>query len=335
MLSHRNIIANMQQAHAWLRPVLEEGRETIVTALPLYHVFALTCNCMTFLKIGGTNVLVTNPRDIPGFVKELGRRPFSVITGVNTLFNALLNNPEFARLDFTPLRVSVAGGMAVQKAVAERWKQVTGKALIEGYGLTEASPFVAVNPLDLADYNGSIGLPLPSTAIAIRDDEDREVTVGEVGELCVRGPQVMQGYWHKPAETANVVTPDGFLRTGDLAAVDAGGFIRIVDRKKDMIIVSGFKVFPNEVEDVIAMCPGVLEAGVFGVPDANSGQAVWAAIVRKDPALTDQDVIAHCRRHLTGYKIPRHVTFRDELPKSPIGKVLRRALSEEVQKAAC
>jgi long-chain acyl-CoA synthetase len=332
MLSHANIVANLQQAHAWLRPVLEEGRETIVTALPLYHVFALTVNCLIFMKIGATNVLITNPRDIPGFVKELARRPFTVITGVNTLFNALLNNPEFARLDFAPLRLSVGGGMAVQRAVAEKWKQVTGKTLIEAYGLTETSPGAAMNPLDLADYNGSIGLPLPSTEIAIRDDDGRDLPIGEVGELCVRGPQVMKGYWKQPAETAKVMTPDGFLRTGDVAIVDEAGFVRIVDRKKDMIIVSGFNVYPNELEDVVAMCAGVLEVGAFGVPDPASGEAVRIAVVRKDPALTAQEVIAHCRKHLTGYKIPRHVEFRDELPKSAVGKILRRALRDEAAK---
>ena len=333
MLSHGAIVANLQQTHAWLRPVLEEGRETIVTALPLYHIFALTVNCLIFVKIGATNVLITNPRDIPGFVKELARRPFTVITGVNTLFNSLLNNPDFAKLDFKPLRLSVGGGMAVQRAVAERWKRVTGKALIEAYGLTETSPAVAANPLDLADYNGSIGLPIPSTEIAIRSDDGRDLPVGEVGELCVRGPQVMKGYWKQPAETANVMMADGFLRTGDLAIIDEAGFVRIVDRKKDLIIVSGFNVYPNELEDVMTMCPGVLEAAAFGVPDQQSGQAVKVAVVKKNPALTAQDLIAHCRKHLTGYKIPRHVEFRDELPKSPIGKVLRRALSENVGEA--
>jgi long-chain acyl-CoA synthetase len=333
MLSHRNIIANLQQAHAWLRPVLEEGRETIVTALPLYHIFALTVNCLIFLKMGATNVLITNPRDIPGFVKELARRPFTVITGVNTLFNALLNDPDFAKLDFTPLRLTVGGAMAVQKAVAEKWKRVTGTALIEGYGLTEASPAVAMNPPDLADYNGAVGLPIPSTEIAIRDDKGDDLSVGAVGELCVRGPQVMKGYWKQPAETAEVMTPDGFLRTGDLATMDEAGFVRIVDRKKDMIIVSGFNVYPNELEDVVAMCPGVLEVGAFGVPDSASGEAVMIAVVRNEPALTAEDVIAHCRKYLTGYKIPRHVEFRDDLPKSAVGKILRRALRDEAAKA--
>jgi len=326
MLTHRNILANLQQAHAWLRPVLEEGHEIVITALPLYHIFALTANCMVFLKIGATNVLVTNPRDLPGFVKELARHRFTVITGVNTLFNALLNNSEFLKLDFTPLRVSLAGGMAVQKEVAEKWKRVTRKPLIEAYGLTETSPGVAINPLDIAEYNGSVGLPMPSTEIAIRDDHGRDLPLGEVGELCVRGPQVMKGYWKQPAETAHVMTPDGFLRTGDLATVDETGFVRIVDRKKDMIIVSGFKVYPTELEDVIAMCPGVLESGVFGVPDSASGQAVSVAVVKTDPALTAQDVISYCLKYQAAYKIPRHVEFRDKLPKSPIGKVLHRAL---------
>jgi long-chain acyl-CoA synthetase len=334
MLSHGNLVANLQQAHAWLRPVLEEGREIVVTALPLYHIFALTANCMTFLKIGATNVLITNPRDIPGFVKELARYPFTVITGVNTLFNALLNDPGFAKLDFASLRLSVGGGMAVQAAVAERWKRVTGKALLEGYGLTETSPFVAMNPLDLADFNGAIGLPVPSTQVAIRDDEGRDLAVGEVGELCVRGPQVMKGYWLHPLETALVMTSDGFLRTGDVATIDAAGFLRIVDRKKDMIIVSGFNVYPSEVEAVVASCPGVLESAAFAVANAASGQAVKIAVVRTDPALTAKDVIAHCRKHLTGYKIPRHVEFRNDLPKTLVGKVLRRALAEEGQAAS-
>ncbi len=329
MLSHGNIIANLQQSHAWLKPVLEEGREVIITALPLYHIFALTANCLVFLKIGATNVLITDPRDIPGFVKELSKHQFTVITGVNTLFNALLNNPDFTRLDFSRLRVSVGGGMAVQQAVAQRWKEVTGKALIEAYGLTEASPGVTLNPLDLEDYNGSIGLPIPNTEIAIRGDSGQDLPVGEVGELCVRGPQVMKGYWKRAEETAKVMTADGFLRTGDLARIDQDGFVRIVDRKKDMIIVSGFNVYPNEIEDVVAMCPQVLESGVVGVPDPNSGEAVKLVVVRKEPALTASELIAHCRNHLTGYKIPRHIEFRSELPKSPIGKVLRRKLREE------
>ncbi|HMK70438.1 MAG TPA: AMP-binding protein [Xanthobacteraceae bacterium] len=326
MLSHGNILANLQQAHAWLTPVLEEGRELIITALPLYHIFALLANCLLFLKIGATNVLITDPRNVADLVKELAKYRFTTITGVNTLFNALLNHPGFTRLDFTKLKVSLGGGMAVQRAVAERWKEVTGKALVEAYGLTETSPAVTMNPLDLADYNGSVGLPIPSTEIAIRDSDERDLPAGEVGELCVRGPQVMKGYWKQPKETANVMTTDGFLRTGDMAKVDADGFVYILDRKKDMINVSGFNVYPNEIEDVVAMHPWVQDSGAVGVPDAHSGEAVKLVVVKKEADLTADDLITYCRNHLTGYKVPRHVEFRSELPRSPIGKVLRRAL---------
>jgi len=334
MLTHRNLVANLQQAHAWLKNVLEERREIVITPLPLYHIFALTANCLTFFKIGAKNVLITNPRDIPGFVKELGKHRFTVITGVNTLYNALLNNPDFAKLDFSGLRLSLAGGMAVHRSVAERWKQVTGKALVEAYGLSETSPAVTVNPLDLTEYNGSIGLPIPSTEIAIRDDAGNDLPPGQAGELCVRGPQVMKGYWQHPAETAKVLMPDGFLRTGDIAVVDERGFVRIVDRKKDMIIVSGFKVFPNEIEDVVSLHPGVLEVGAVGLSDAIFGEVVKIVVVRRDPNLDADELIAHCRKHLTGYKIPRHVEFRQELVKTNIGKILRRALREEVRQAA-
>jgi long-chain acyl-CoA synthetase len=334
MLTHRNLVANLQQAHAWLKNVLEEGREIVITPLPMYHIFALTANCLTFMKIGATNVLITNPRDLPGFVKELGKHRFSVITGVNTLYSALLNNPDFAKLDFSHLHVSLAGGMAVHRSVAERWHQVTGKALIEAYGLTETSPAVTVNPLDLAEYNGSIGLPIPSTEIALRDDDGNDLPPGPAGELCVRGPQVMKGYWQRPDETAKVFMPDGFLRTGDVATVDENGFVRIVDRKKDMIIVSGFKVFPNEIEDVVSLHPGVLEVGAVGLSDSTSGEAVMIVVVRRDPNLSADDLIAHCRLHLTGYKIPRHVEFREELPKTNIGKILRRSLREEMRRVA-
>ncbi len=328
MLTHGNIVANMQQSHAWVRPFLEEGDETIITALPLYHIFALTINCLVFFKIGATNILIANPRDIPGFVKELKRRPFTVITGVNTLFNALLGNPDFSALDFRPLKICIAGGMAVQRAVAERWKQVTGKPLIEGYGLTETSPGVAMNPLTLAEYNGSVGLPCSNTEIAIRDDDGRDLPTGEAGELCVRGPQVMKGYWGRPDETANVMTEDGFLRTGDIATIDEKGFIRIVDRKKDLIIVSGFNVYPNEIEDVVAMHAGVLEAGAVGVPHATSGEAVMIVVVRRDPELSAEDLRAFLQERLTGYKMPRHIVFSKELPKTNVGKVLRRALRD-------
>lgn len=329
ILSHGNIVANLEQAHAWLRPVLEEGRELIITALPLYHIFALLANCLLFLKIGATNVLITDPRNIPAFMKELAKYRFTTITGVNTLYNALLNHPDFGKLDFSQLKVSLGGGMAVQQPVAERWKKATGKALVEAYGLTETSPAVTMNPLDLENYNGSIGLPIPSTEIAIRDENGNDLPVGQVGELCVRGPQVMKGYWKHPEETAKVMMADGFLRTGDLARVDQDGFVYIIDRKKDMINVSGFNVYPNEIEDVAAMCPQVLESGAVGIPDPKSGEAVKLVVVKKEPTLTAGEVIAHCRRHLTGYKVPRLVEFRSELPKSSIGKVLRRALREE------
>jgi len=328
MLTHRNMVANLQQVHAWLKSFLEEGRETIVTPLPLYHIFALTANCLLFLKIGATNILITNPRDIPAFIKELARYPFTAITGVNTLYNALLDHPHFAKLDFSRVKFCIGGGMAIHELVAKRWKQVTGKPLIEGYGLTETSPVVAVNPLSLVEYNGAVGLPLPSTEIAIRDDEGRDVPFGEAGELCVRGPQVMKGYWRRPDETAAVMMADGFLRTGDIAVVDQTGYLRIVDRKKDLIMVSGFKVFPNELEEVADMHPGVLESGAIGVPDARSGEAVKLVVVRRDPALTGNEVLAFCRKNLTAYKVPRYIEFRGALPKTPIGKILRRALRE-------
>ena len=328
MLTHGNIVANLQQAHAWIKPYVREGEEIIITALPLYHIFSLTANCLTFFKIGATNVLITNPRDIPGFVAELGKYPFTVITGVNTLFNALLNCPEFASLNFAPLKISLGGGMAVQQSVAERWKRVTGKPLAEAYGLTETSPAVCINPLDLPDFNHSIGLPISSTDISLRDDEGAEVASGTPGELCVKGPQVMQGYYKRPEDTARAFTHDGFLRTGDVATIDADGFVRIVDRKKDMILVSGFNVYPNEVEDVVATHPDVLEVAALGVPDGHSGEAVKVFVVRKSPALTADALIAHCRAGLTGYKVPKFVEFRDELPKSNVGKILRRVLRD-------
>jgi long-chain acyl-CoA synthetase len=334
MLTHRNMIANLQQCHAWMHTMLADGRETIITALPLYHVFALTANCLLFVKVGATDVLITNPRDIPGMVKELSRQHFTCMTGVNTLFKALAENPDFGKLDFSDMKIALAGGMAVHRAVAERWKQVTGKPLVEGYGLSEASPVVTINPLDLKEFNGSIGLPAPSTEIAIRDDAGRELPLGEAGELCVRGPQVMKGYWNRPDETAKVISEDGFLRTGDIATVDEAGFVRIVDRKKDMIVVSGFKVFPNEIEDVVSLHPGVLEVAAVGLGDEASGEAVKIVVVKRDPELTAEALIAHCRQHLTGYKVPRHVEFRDELEKTAVGKILRRKLREEVQTAA-
>jgi long-chain acyl-CoA synthetase len=331
MLTHRNIVANMLQADAWIKPFLT-GPQIVITALPLYHIFALTANCLVFLKLGARNVLITNPRDIPGFVKELSKHRFTAITGVNTLFNALLNNADFARVDFSALRLSLGGGMAVQRAVAERWKKVTGRPLIEAYGLTETSPAVCINPPDQKEFSGAIGLPVPSTEISIRNDDDVELPIGGTGELCVRGPQVMKGYYRQPEETDKVMTPDGYLRTGDVAVVDAAGFVKIVDRKKDMILVSGFNVYPNEVEEVIVDCDGVLECCVIGVADEHSGEVVKAYVVRKDMALTAEQVIAHCRTQLTAYKIPRQVEFREELPKTNVGKILRRALKEEMQK---
>lgn len=328
MLTHGNIVANLQQAHAWISPYVKEGEEVIITALPLYHIFSLTANCLTFFKIGARNVLITNPKDIPAFIEELGKHPFTVITGVNTLFNALLNNPGFEKIDFSTLKVALGGGMAVQQAVADRWKRVTGKALAEAYGLTETSPAVCINPLDLPEFNHSIGLPISSTDVSLRDDEGEEVAIGMPGELCVKGPQVMKGYYNRPEDTARTFTHDGYLRTGDVATIDEDGFVRIVDRKKDMILVSGFNVYPNEVEDVVASHPGVLEVAALGVPDEHSGEAVKIFVVRKDPKLTAEALLAYCRARLTGYKMPRFVEFRDELPKSNVGKILRRALRD-------
>jgi len=329
MLTHRNVLANATQAYAWVKSVITLDGELVVTALPLYHIFALTANCLTFLKVGASNVLITNPRDFPAFVKELAKYKFTVFTGVNTLFNALLNAPGFAALDFSHLHISLGGGMAVQKSVAEHWKKVTGQALIEAYGLTETSPAATINPLDLADYNGSIGLPLSSTEVAIRSDDGRYLAQGEAGEICVRGPQVMKGYWNCPEETAKVLMPDGFLLTGDIGVMDEKGFIRIVDRKKDMILVSGFNVYPNEIEAVVSMHPGVLEVAAIGVPDEKSGEAVMIFVVKKDPNLSAEALIAHCKENLTGYKIPRHVEFRSDLPKSNVGKIVRRTLRDE------
>jgi long-chain acyl-CoA synthetase len=333
MLLHRNIIAALLQYKAWLAPRIGNERAVIITALPLYHIFSLTVNCLVMMVVGGENVLITNPRDIPGFVKELAKHKYSIITGVNTLFNALLNNPDFAKLDFSSLKLSVGGGMAVQKATAERWKQVTGVALVEGYGLTETSPSATANPPTAAEYTGSIGVPMPSTEVVLRDDNDKDMAIGQPGEICIRGPQVMAGYWQQPAETAKVLGKDGFLHTGDIGIMDEKGFIRIVDRKKDMILVSGFNVYPNELEQVVAMHPGVLECAVIGVPDEHSGEVPKVFVVKKDPQLTEQDILEHCKKELTGYKRPKYVEFRTDLPKTNVGKILRRALREE-KKAA-
>ncbi|MBJ7574123.1 long-chain fatty acid--CoA ligase [Luteimonas sp. MC1828] len=329
MLTHRNLVANMQQASAWVGQQAQPGKEVMITALPLYHIFALTANGLVFMKFGAKNILITNPRDMPGFVKELKREPFTAITGVNTLFNGLLNTPGFEDVDFSQLRLTLGGGMAVQRSVAERWKKVTGVTLVEAYGLTETSPAACINPMDLADYNGSIGLPVPSTDACIKDEEGRMLPPGEVGELCIKGPQVMAGYWHRPEDTAEAIDADGWLHTGDMARMEASGFFYIVDRKKDMILVSGFNVYPNEIEDVIAMMPGVLEVAAVGVADEKSGEAVKVVIVKKDPSLTVEQVKAHARAELTGYKQPRYVEFRDELPKTNVGKILRRELRDE------
>ncbi|UNK43916.1 long-chain fatty acid--CoA ligase [Luteimonas sp. S4-F44] len=333
MLTHRNMVANMQQAAAWLGTDAKRGEELIVTALPLYHIFALTANCLVFMEFGGHNHLITNPRDMPGFVKELKGIRMTAITGVNTLFNGLLNTPGFDQVDFSRLHLSLGGGMAVQRAVAERWKAVTGTTLVEAYGLTETSPAACINPMTLADYNGSIGLPVPSTEACIKDENGAQLPVEEVGELCIRGPQVMKGYWQRPGDTAEAIDGEGWLHTGDMARMDAGGYFYIVDRKKDMILVSGFNVYPNEIEDVIAMMPGVLEVAAIGVPDERSGEVVKVVIVRKDPNLTADQVKAHAREHLTGYKHPRIVEFRNELPKTNVGKILRRELREAAPEA--
>jgi len=327
MLTNRNLVANMQQASAWISASgIEMGKEVIITALPLYHIFALTANGLVFMKFGGCNYLITNPRDMKGFVKELKATRFTAITGVNTLFNGLLNTPGFDEVDFSSLKVTLGGGMAVQRAVAERWKKVTGVTLVEAYGLTETSPAACINPLDLAEYNGAIGLPIPSTDACVKDDAGKTLAVGEVGELCIKGPQVMKGYWQRPEDTAQAVDAEGWLHTGDMARMDEQGFFYIVDRKKDMILVSGFNVYPNEVEDVIAMMPGVLEVAAVGVPDEKSGEVVKVVIVKKDPNLTAEMVKEHARANLTGYKHPRIVEFRKELPKTNVGKILRREL---------
>lgn len=333
MLSHRNMQANLEQTKATYGSLLKAGKETVVTALPLYHIFALTVNCLLFIELGGANLLITNPRDIPGLVKELGKYPFSAITGVNTLFNALLNDAAFNRLDFSSLSLSAGGGMPIQKAVAERWEKLTGHYLLEGYGLTECSPLVSVNPHDIQCHNGSIGLPVPSTDIMLVDDAGNETAAGEPGELCIKGPQVMSGYWQRPQDTGEVLK-NGWLRSGDIVTVDDEGFLRIVDRKKDMILVSGFNVYPNEIEEVVMLHPKVAEAAAIGVPDDVAGETVKICVVRKDASLTADEVIAHCKNHLTGYKVPKIVEFRNELPKTNVGKILRRQLREEANTIA-
>ena len=332
MLTHRNIVANMLQAKEWMVSAkLGEDVEHVICALPLYHIFALTANCFSFMAMGGVNILITNPRDMAGFVKELSNVPFSFLTGVNTLFNGLLNTPGFADLDFSHLKGALGGGMAVQRAVANRWREVTGTPLVEAYGLTETSPAACINPFDIEEFNGCIGLPISSTECGIMDDDGTLLPQGEVGELVVRGPQVMKGYWERPEETAKVLTEDGWLRTGDVAMMTPDGFFKIVDRKKDMILVSGFNVFPNEIEDVVAHHPKVLEVAAVGVPDEKSTEAVKLYVVKSDPSLTEEELRAFCKEELTGYKRPKHIEFRDELPKSNVGKILRRELRDEEQ----
>ncbi len=328
MLTHGNLVANLTQVDQWMEGVVVPGQEIIVTALPLYHVFALTANCLTFLHQGATNLLIINPRDLNALVKDMGSLRFTVLTGVNTLFNALLNHPDFARLDFSGLKITLGGGMAVQREVAQRWQSVTGCTLTQAYGLTETSPAATINPLSLNQFNGSIGLPLPSTIVSIRDDAGQLLPQEQAGEICVQGPQVMSGYWNQPEETAAVFYPDGALRTGDIGRMDAQGFVYVMDRKKDMIKVSGFNVYPNEVEEILSRHSGILEAAAIGVPDEHSGEAIKVFVVRKDPQLTEAQLLAFCHQHLTGYKVPRHVEFRDELPHSNVGKILRRALKE-------
>ena len=329
MLTHGNMIANILQGRAWFKQV-EIDNTTYVCALPLYHIFSLTANCLLFASIGGAGHLITNPRDFPGFVKELRRHPPMFFMGVNTLFNALMNTTGFSELDFSRLVATVGGGMAVQRAVAERWQQLTGCVLTQGWGLTEASPAGCINPLVGVGFTGAVGLPLPSTEVSIRDDDGRELGLNTPGEICLRGPQVMRGYWQRPDETAKVMLPDGWLRTGDVGRMDERGYVFIEDRKKDMIIVSGFKVFPNEVEDVVALLPGVAEVAAVAQADDRAGETVALFIVKKDLALTAESIMEHCKKYLTGYKLPRHIYFRSELPKTNVGKILRRALRDEL-----
>jgi long-chain acyl-CoA synthetase len=332
MLSHRNVIANLLQNEAWLQPAMDKKPKVdalvFVCALPLYHIFALTVCCLMGTRLGGMNILIPNPRDIPGLVKELGKYKFNMLPAVNTLYNALLNNPDFAKLDFSSLKLCNGGGMAVQRAVNDRWREVTGKSIIEGYGLSETSPVATANPADSDDFTGTIGLPLPSTDIAIIDDQGDPLPPGQPGEIAIRGPQVMEGYWQRPDETARVMTRDAYFRSGDIGVMDERGYVRIVDRKKDMVLVSGFNVYPNEVEEVVAAHPGVLECAVVGVPDEQTGEAVKLYVVKRDPALTAEQLMAHCHEQLTGYKRPKLIEFRSELPKSNVGKILRRELRQ-------
>ena len=332
VLSHGNICANMLQAKEWIKNQLREGKETVIAALPLYHIFALTVNLMIFANAGSKIVLITNPRDMKGFIGELKKQRVNVFIGVNTLFNAMVNRSDFAEVDFSELRLTLGGGMATQKAVAEKWKKITGTPIVEAYGLTEASPGVCCNPLNIEAYSGGIGLPVPSTEVELRDADGKEVAVGQPGELWVRGPQVMKGYWNRPEETAKAIDARGFLETGDIAVMDEKGWLKLVDRKKDLIVVSGFNVYPNEIEEVIAHNDKVMEVACIGVPDEKTGEALKVFVVRKDPSLTKEELIAFCRTGLTAYKVPKNIEFREELPKSNVGKILRRELRQSVGK---
>lgn len=325
ILTHKNIVANLTQAKEWLGDLVNQ-KHIVITPLPLYHIFSLTANCFALSSVGALNVLITNPRDIPNFIKELKKWNFTAITGVNTLFNGLMNNPDFEKLDFSHLKVTLGGGMAVQRDTATRWKKVTGCTLVEAYGLTETSPAACMNPMDLKEYNGKIGLPISSTIVTIKDDDGNDMPIGESGEICIKGPQVMKGYWNKPEETANVFTKDGFFRSGDIGIMNEDGFFKIVDRKKDMILVSGFNVFPNEIEDVLSMHPKIFECAAIGVPDQKTGEAVKVFIVKKDPSLTQDEVLDFSAKNLTNYKRPKIIEFRNDLPKTPVGKILRKDL---------
>ena len=326
VLTHKNIISNLLQARAWIKDFISEGGETIITPLPLYHIFSLTANCLCFSSIGATNVLITNPRDFKGFVKELSKWNFTAITGVNTLFNALMNEPGFSELDFSHLKLTLGGGMAVQRSVAEKWKEVTGAPLIEAYGLTETSPAACMNPMTSKEFSGNVGLPISSTIVSIKDDDGNDLAHGEDGEICIKGTQVMQGYYNRPEETAKVMTDDGYFRTGDIGHMNSDGFVKIVDRKKDMILVSGFNVYPNEVEDVVSSHPGVFESAAVGVPDEKSGEAIKVYVVKQDDGLSVDELKSYCTENLTGYKRPKHFEFRPDLPKSNVGKILRKDL---------
>jgi long-chain acyl-CoA synthetase len=336
-LTHRNVIANLLQGEAWCAPAMNQPPvvefPTIVCALPLYHIFALTVCALWGMRVGALNILIPNPRDIPGFIKELAKYKFNSLPAVNTLYNALVNHPDFRHLDFSGLKLANGGGMAVQQAVNDQWKAITGKPIVEGYGLSETSPVATANRCDISAFTGTIGLPIPSTEVAILDDDGKELPLGSVGEIAIRGPQVMAGYWNRPDETAKVMTPSGYFKSGDVGIMDEKGYVKIVDRKKDMILVSGFNVYPNELEGVIAAHPGVLECAVVGVPDEHSGEAVKVFVVRKDPGLTAEQLMDYCKRELTGYKKPKYIEFRSELPKTNVGKILRRALREEKQAA--